>query len=67
MEINDFIMLWIYSQCQQAIAVIFPFSPERSSLMCLPVLFHKLADKQEYKLQGSITFSKSYIKNAKAY
>ena len=27
-----------------------PFSPERSSLMCLPVLVHKLAPKQEDNL-----------------
>ena len=31
--------------------------------MCLPVLVHKLADKQEDKLQDGIPVSTSYIKN----
>ena len=35
---------------QQTIVLIPPFSPDRSSLMCFPVLIHKLAYKQEDKL-----------------
>ena len=35
---------------QQTIVLIPPFSPERSSLMCFPVLIHKLTYKQEDKL-----------------
>ena len=31
--------------------------------MCLPVLIHKLADKQEDKLQDGIPVSASYVKN----
>ena len=31
--------------------------------MCLPVVVHKLADKQEDKLQDGIPVSTSYIKN----
>ncbi len=31
--------------------------------MCLPVLIHKLADKQEDKLQDGSPVSASYVKN----
>lgn len=31
--------------------------------MCVPILVHKLADKQEDKLQDGIPVSASYIKN----
>ena len=42
-----------------------PFSPERSSLMCLPILVHKLAVELKGKLQDGIPVSALYVKNAK--
>ena len=41
------------------------FSPERSSLMCLPILVHKLAVELKGKLQDGIPVSALYVKNAK--